>query len=128
MSARAACRSSLWAGPAAALLLASCGAQEEPGGEGGSVAAAPVACRVSGAADFSAQCRLEWRAAGGEVRLLVLHHPDGGFRRLLVSGDGKRINAADGADLPQVTMREGTAEIVLGGDAYRIPAGKLASR
>jgi hypothetical protein len=50
----------------------------------------------------------------------VIHHPDGGFRRLaLVEGGG--LAAADGADEPTVTVTDGMAEVSLAGSRYRLP-------
>lgn len=107
-------------------LLSACGGEA---GDGEGVEPAQlVECRLGGAADFASECALHWSGLAGQAaRLLLVRHPDGGFRRLLVSEDGKRINVADGAEMPRVTMQGGVAEIAIGGDAYRIPASALAS-
>ena len=53
--------------------------------------------------------------------VLVLRHPDGGFRRLLVTKDG--IVAADGAETAKVTpIDKGMIEVALGANRYRLPA------
>ena len=78
-----------------------------------------IACALDGAADFADECWYERVERGGE-RLLIVHHADGGFRRLaLVEGGG--LAAADGADEPTVALVEGVAEVSLAGSRYRLP-------
>jgi hypothetical protein len=78
-----------------------------------------IACALDGAADFADACWYERVERDGE-RLLIVHHPDGGFRRLaLVEGGG--LAAADGADEPSVTVADGMAEVSLAGSRYRLP-------
>ncbi len=52
--------------------------------------------------------------------LLILHHPDGGFRRLQMQGN--MIVAADGAELASVTHPAQSTEVTIGGMRYRLPA------
>jgi hypothetical protein len=93
------------------------GAQEE---------AQPVACRLDSGQSFADKCSAEWRDEGGDVRILILHHPDGGFRRLLVARDGKRVNVADGSEtLAVATIPNGLVELSVGDRAYRLPAASL---
>lgn len=55
--------------------------------------------------------------------VLIVRHPDGGFRRLLVAKDGRGVAAADGAQPAEVTIVDGAEiEVRLGGDVYRLPA------
>ena len=87
-----------------------------------------VPCRTGGAMAFTPGCTMEWRAAapGVEARILVLRHGDGGFRRLVVSNDGTRINVADGAEpLQAAAPRGGTVDIAVGDAAYRLPVAEL---
>lgn len=101
------------------LALAACGAKEE-----NKVAtAAPddrIDCAVNGATDFSKSCAVET----GEGTLLILHHADGGFRRIDLAPDGT-LSAADGSDAAGGTMlADGRFELVIGGDRYRLPPRK----
>ena len=77
----------------ALLLLAACtGATEE-------TAAADadddslIECAVSGAAVFARACRVEQSRVEGEL-VLVVRHPDGGFRRFDVTANGVIIRVA----------------------------------
>ena len=55
--------------------------------------------------------------------MLVIHHPDGGFRRLLVTTDGRGVVTADGSDQASVAVIDpGTIEVAVGDDRYRLPA------
>ncbi len=82
-------------------------------------AGTPVPCAMAGAKSYAQQCRLE-RDAGG----LVLHHPDGGFRRFEVRG--QRIVAADGADAADVSVEDGDVAVSVGADSYLVPQALLA--
>jgi len=75
---------------ALAALLAACGsASPEPEGEA-------IECAIGPGAEFSAVCTLEI-VSEGEI---VIHHPDGGFRRFTRSADTPlELVPADGADL-----------------------------
>lgn len=100
---------------------------------GGGAAAAngfPVSCRLAGQADFADGCTLEWLAdpADGE-REFVIRHEDGGFRRFLLSGDGRRVNVGAGAEpLAAEGPSNGLIELRVGGDAYRVSAARLRQR
>jgi hypothetical protein len=96
------------------LLVAGCGA--DPASQPAAQAGETVACAPVGETLLPV-CTVE----RGEDGLLILHHPDGGFRRLRV--EGNTIAAADGADLA-ATRRAGDAiEVTIGGMRYRL-AGK----
>lgn len=87
-----------------------------------------VSCRTGEAKAVAPGCVMEWRAAaqGAGARILVLHHPDGGFRRFVVSSDGARINVADGAEAVEVgDPHQGAVEITVGDAAYRLPTREL---
>ena len=94
---------------ALAVGLAACGQAprgEPPSGE-------RIACAVDGAAEFAAVCTLERRSGG-----LVIHRPDGGFRRLDAA-----LQPIDGADAATVTaLAGGGSEVAVAGDRYRVPA------
>lgn len=81
-----------------------------------------VPCALAGAGEFGIDCTLDReRTAAGLV--LTVRHPDGGFRRLLVTGDGRGVIAADGAEQAVVTpLGDRGIEVALGGDRYRLPA------
>jgi hypothetical protein len=102
------------------LLLSACGAATEvteapSGGE-------KLACAVDGATDFAPVCNVE-RATRAEGLTLTIRHPAGGFRRLLVTKDGRGVIAADGAEVAIVApVSDGLIEVTLGGDKYRLPA------
>lgn len=93
------------------------GAEPAPDGE-------TVACAVGEAHDLTEDCILE-RVHENGADMLVLHHPDGGFRRLIVLPSGGLI-AADGADQAQVSVEQGIFAVSLGQDRYRIPQTMVA--
>ena len=82
-----------------------------------------------GDAPLTRDCTVD-RTDDTQGLILTLRHPDGGFRRLRVTGDGRGVVAADGADEAKVSVvgAEGI-EVALGGDRYRLPAtiGKTGS-
>ena len=96
----------------AILVLAACGQAsrgEPPPGE-------RIACALDGAATFVEACTLE--RSGPQ---LVLHRPDGGFRRF-VQVEG-RVEPLDGAGAATTTrLADGGFEIAIAQDRYRIPA------
>lgn len=81
-----------------------------------------VNCAVDGAAAFARVCTLDReQTAGGLV--LTVRHPDGGFRRLRVTGDGRGVAAADGAVPADVAITGADEiEVGIGDDHYRLPA------
>ena len=80
-----------------------------------------VECAIAGA-DFERTCTVE-RAAGAEGLVLTIRAPNGSFRRLLVTGDGRGLVAADGA-MPAVVTPLGAdlIEVKIAADRYRLPA------
>lgn len=100
------------------LLLAACSGEPAgdplPEGE-------PVFCALAGSQDFKEQCRVERSSVDG-APVIVVRHPDGGFRRLEVSQDGQNLLAADGADKSQSALKGDRFEVILGDDRYVIPA------
>ena len=84
-------------------------------------------CAVGAAATLSRVCSVE-RQESDRGLLLTIRHPDGGFRRLLVTEDGRGVVAADGAQPAQVTLvGANEIEVALGDDIYRLPATVKAS-
>ena len=101
----------------AALLfvLAGCGGPPAP------EAADLIECAVDGAPAFKRVCTLE-RSAGREIRLTI-RRPDGGFRRLVATRDGRGVVAADGVEPATVTVRgQDLIEVSIGADRDRLPA------
>ena len=55
--------------------------------------------------------------------ILTIRHPDGAFRRLRVTNDGRGVVAADGAEVAKVGLIEGHGiEVSIGDARYRLPA------
>lgn len=102
-------------------LLAACGdsgARETASSDEG----IRIACAIDGAASFEQACVLEREEGTGGVGF-TLRHPDGGFRRLRIAGDGRGVVAADGSEPARVTiMNDREVEIAIGANRYRLPA------
>ncbi|MDT9597530.1 hypothetical protein [Sphingosinicella rhizophila] len=115
-----------WLFPTAtALLLASCG-NPDSGREEAFASAAEdsdrIACAVEGSAVFERRCTVE-RIQGVDGLTLTLRAPSGGFRRLLVTDDGRGVIAADGADPAIISVRgDNQIEVAIAGDRYQLPA------
>ncbi len=116
--------------PTAALLflLAACGdpdkATEEALAAAGEKAAddGRIECAAEGAEAFERVCTME-RVKGPEGTTLTIRHPSGGFRRLLVTTDGRGVVAADGAEPAEVTtLGDDRIEVAIGTERYRLPA------
>jgi hypothetical protein len=98
-----------------ALLLAACS-----GSPAGTADADPAAsdekadCAIAGAADYTPACTVERSDTG-----LVVHHPDGGFRRFETGEGDNRVRPADGAEAAQWReLADGRVEVVVGQDRY----------
>lgn len=79
-------------------------------------------CSVDGAADMTQSCTLE-RVDGPEGQILVVHHPEGGFRRFRIVRDGRGVVPADGAEPSRLFIAaENMIDVMVGGDRYRFPA------
>ena len=84
--------------------------------------ASRIDCRIGNSTEFQRFCTLEI-GDGDAGRTLVVRKPDGGFRRFLVTDDGRGVVAADGAEPAQVTIiADDRIEVAIGGDAFRLPA------
>ncbi|MEA3015000.1 MAG: hypothetical protein QOD42_3545 [Sphingomonadales bacterium] len=115
--------------PALFLLAAACG-PAAPVAQPTNGAAAPppgvpdnrIECRLAGAAAYERACSVTG-ADSPRGRVLTLRKADGGFRRLLVTSDGRGIVAADGAERATVTaLPDSRIEVEIGGDRFRLPA------
>jgi len=81
-----------------------------------------IECLPPGAQAFAYVCAID-RTASQDGLYLTIRHPDGGFRRLLVTHDGRGVIAADGAEQAQVTpIAEDLIEVSIVGAHYRLPA------
>ena len=93
-------------------LLTACGAPESPPPPGDE-----VECAIGAGAALSPVCTLE--RVGDEV---ILHHPDGGFRRLIRDPATGTLAARDGAEaLVPEQGGDGAEAFAVGADRYRIP-------
>jgi hypothetical protein len=105
----------------ALLLLAACSQAATEDAATAADADDMIDCAVAGATAFERICAVERTQAEG-APVLVVRHPDGGFRRFEVSGDGTGLATADGAQPAAVTQRDDGIEIAVGTDRYRFPA------
>lgn len=106
------------AGLGGLLMLSACSS-----GEGYPLAATDAEsldCALNGASDFAADCAVE-RSRHGEVLLLTVRHPDGGFRRFEVLNDGHGLAMADGAATARTTLSGEMLELAVEADRYRFP-------
>lgn len=110
-----------WPSLAPILLLAACGgAAEEKSATLDSDG--KIDCRVGADTQFTRFCGLE-RAKTEQGTLITVRKPDGGFRRLLTTRDGRGVVAADGAEQAEVTIvGENLIEVAIAGDSFRLPA------
>ncbi len=99
-------------------LLGACG-DTSPAPEG-----EMIACAIGQGADFAEDCTLE-RVAGGDA--VILHHPDGGFRRMRLDPATGVPVAADGAESVVIERAGDTLQFAVGGDRYRIARGTPAT-
>jgi hypothetical protein len=85
-------------------------------------AAGKIECAPPGTDTFSFACAIDMIQSQDGL-FLTLRQPDGGFRRLLVTRDGRGVVAADGAEQTQVTtLAPNLIEVAIGGARYRLPA------
>ncbi|TVV70387.1 hypothetical protein [Sphingomonas solaris] len=103
------------------LLLAACGS-EPAANPFDAPDADRIECSIGAHAPFARDCVVE-RSTTPDGLVLTVRHPDGGFRRLLVTKDGHGVAAADGAEPASVTVEGKDGILVaIGGDRYRLPA------
>lgn len=81
-----------------------------------------INCALGDAEAFARVCTVD-REDSERGLILTVHHPDGGFRRLLVTQDGRGVIAADGAQPAKVAIAANDEiEVAIGPDRYRLPA------
>lgn len=81
-----------------------------------------IECALSGSSLFERTCTTE-QIPGSEGYILVIRHPDGGFRRFDILTDGRGLAPADGFDETRINLiEEGMIEVTSGDDKYRLPA------
>ena len=78
-----------------------------------------VECALAGSGAFAKDCTMQREDRDGQS-LLVIRHPDGGFRRFEL-GTGSGIVTADGMQPAQVQREDGMVELRVGADRYRLP-------
>jgi hypothetical protein len=80
-------------------------------------------CMPAGDTMFRRACQVERARDPSGALILTVRHPDGGFRRLMVTTDGRGVIAADGAEQAKIaTISPREIEVSLGGNRYRLPA------
>jgi hypothetical protein len=81
-----------------------------------------IECALAGSVTFERNCTTE-QIAGSEGKILVIRHPDGGFRRFDILTDGRGLAPADGFDETRISLlSDGMIEVSSGDDKYRLPA------
>ncbi len=86
--------------------------------------ARPIDCVLAG---VPSQCKVE-TVIEGERKLLVVRHPDGGFRRFEAVDDGRGVVPADGAQGAGGNWTDdGRYAVSVGQDRYVFPARELPS-
>ena len=112
-----------------ALCLAACN-----GGSGDDLSQAEQEAAEQAALAGKLECALAWKdsferictteqIASEEGNILVIRHPDGGFRRFDILTDGRGLAPADGFDETRITLLDnGMIEVRSGDDKYRLPA------
>lgn len=81
-----------------------------------------VDCAMGGAATFDRTCSLD-RMTSADGTVLVVGRADAGYRRLLLTTDGRGLVAADGVDPARISIvGDGLIEVAVAGDRFRLPA------
>ena len=81
-----------------------------------------IDCALEGAKLFDRTCTLE-EMSSAERSILVVGRDSTGYRRLLVTTDGRGVVAADGSEEAEVAIvGDGMIEVTVGTDRYRLPA------
>lgn len=92
------------------------------------LAGSTIDCAIGAGADYSPVCTLE-QAANETGAYFLLHHPDGGFRRVVLDPQTGDLRALDGADevRDRSTGSQGVREFVIAEDRYLVPVELLVS-
>ena len=81
-----------------------------------------IECALAGSLTFKRGCTTE-QIASSDGKILVIRHPDGGFRRFSILTDGRGLAPADGFDETKISLlSDGMIEVSSGDDKYRLPA------
>lgn len=106
-------------------VLSACGSADEPLVEQKECEASNVAtvpCALGEESEFTETCTLQ-RLVGAQRTTIVLGRGDSGFRRFLMTADGRGLVAADGAESARVSIiGDAQVEVAVGDDRYRLPA------
>lgn len=79
-------------------------------------------CALAGETRFSLTCSTE-RISDDNGTILVIRHPDGGFRRLRVLTNGRGLEVADGSEKATISIESGNRIMVtVANDRYLMPA------
>jgi hypothetical protein len=82
-----------------------------------------IDCALGSNAKLAHECAVERAVSADGDLILILHHPDGGFRQLLVTRDGRGVVAADGSSEAAVTPLDGhEIDVMVDQDRYHLPA------
>lgn len=81
-----------------------------------------VSCAMGGAQLFDRKCTMD-RMTSSDGPILIVGHADKGFRRLLITTDGRGVISADGAEAATVTViNADMIEVAVANDRFRLPA------
>lgn len=81
-----------------------------------------IECALAGSESFGRVCTTE-QIAASDGAILVIRHPDGGFRRFNILTDGRGLAPADGFDETRIRLLDDSSiELTSGDDKYRLPA------
>lgn len=87
-----------------------------------------ISCAMGGAKLFDRKCTMD-RMTSSDGPVLIVGHDDQGYRRLLVTTDGRGVVSADGAEPAKVTIIDKTMiEVAVGNDRFRLPADASGGR
>ena len=81
-----------------------------------------IECATHGAQWFLRECEVEKSKDESGALVLVVHHPDGGFRRFTVVTDGRGLETTDGFEQAQTSVVDDRLDVRVGDDRYRFPA------
>lgn len=112
----------LFIATATSLTLAACGDGAPASRVEGFAEADRIECALAGSTKFERVCATE-TMPGEKGKMLVVRHPDGGFRRFNILTDGRGLAPADGFDETGIKiLGGGMIEVNSGDDIYRLPA------
>lgn len=75
---------------------------------------------MGGSAQLAEVCSVE-RSEKDHKLTLIVHHPDGAFRRFDVMTDGTGLAVTDGAEPAQSKLVKGKLDVTVGADRYVFP-------